>query len=178
MTHSSSLSIVLQDSELTCDVVTGALAPSVFRRAIAAWTDERATRQLPSSSVLLIQVDWHEEHSRHDGADALRTVAELLGRHTRSSDVVGRVDADTIGILMPTTPVLQAELLSRRILATIAGRTAGSEHPITVSIGIASALDDAPVRRATAALADARGMGGDHAVVAAEEPREFLRRAA
>lgn len=178
MNHPSSLSVVLQDNALTSDVMTGTLAPSAFRRAVDAWSGDSHIRTLPSSALLLIRVDWAQRPARHDAAEDLRTVAELIGRHTHRSDVVGRVDHETIGVLMPTTPLFQAEIVSRRMLASVAGRTAGAGRPLTVSIGITSAAVDAPLRRAHGALLDARELGGDHAVVCHEEAGVPVRRAA
>jgi diguanylate cyclase (GGDEF)-like protein len=170
MNQPSALSLVLEHADQHRDVFTGALAPSTFREAVAAWTTDAAVRQLPSSSLLLVRVDSTERPGRTEAAEALRSVTELIGRGLRSNDVVGRIDHETVGVLLPTTNTHQAEIVARRMVAAVAGRTVTQQRPLTVSIGIASALAENPWAQAGAALADAQERGGDHAVLAIDGP--------
>ncbi|MBJ7471368.1 MAG: diguanylate cyclase [Solirubrobacteraceae bacterium] len=168
MSHPHSLALVLQESEHTRDVFTGALAPSAFRKAVQTWTDEGARRQLPSSTLLLVEVDWFTRPKRSEMATVLRIVSDIIRPRLRSSDVLGRIDDHTLGILLPTTPTLHAQRVGRRVVAAVSSRTPATGHPVTVSVGMASALGARPWEAAAQALADARNEGGDRTVCALE----------
>jgi hypothetical protein len=169
MNHQQSLAVVLEESTLAQDVVTGTLAPSAFRRAVNAWIHGGSARRLPSSSLLLIRPDGEQPADRAAAAFALRTVAELAGLCLHTHDIVGRVDSHTVGILLPSTPKLQAEQLSRRVRASISEGSRLAGIPMTASVGISCELLDQPWIDAAAAVAEAQAQGGDRTVVATPE---------
>ena len=170
MSHLSSLSLVLDGAAENRDVYTGDLAPSAFRKAVATWVDEGRTRQLPSSSLMLVEIDWFTRPKRSEMGTALRIVADLIRPRLRDSDVIGRIDDHTIGILLPTTPSLHAQRVGRRVVAAVSSRTPITGHPVTVSVGISSALVDRPWENAAQALSEARNAGGDRVVAAPDFP--------
>ena len=169
MSHLSSLSVVLGDAD-HADLYTGALAPSAFRKVVRTWIDEGTVKQLPSSSLLLLEIDWFTRPKRSEMAHALRIVTDVVRPSLRQSDILGRVDDHTLGILLPTTPSLHAQRVGRRIVAAVSTRTPITGHALTVSIGLSSALVNRPWENAAQALADARDAGGDRMVVAPEFP--------
>ncbi|MDQ8043277.1 MAG: hypothetical protein AAGC46_10130 [Solirubrobacteraceae bacterium] len=177
MNHQQSLAVVLEESSLAQDVVTGTLAPSAFRRAVNAWITGGSARRLPSSSLLLVRVDGEQPADRATAAFNLRTVAELAGLCLHTHDIIGRVDSHTVGILLPSTPKLQAEQLSRRVRASISEGSRLAGAPMTASVGISSELLGQPWVDAAAAVAEAQAAGGDRTVVATPQVEE-LRRAA
>jgi GGDEF domain-containing protein len=160
------LAVVLKEAEGTQDVLTGTLPPSAFRRAVSAWMNVGDTSHMPSSTLLLIRIDRTERVSRSEAAHDLRVIAQLAHPVVRSTDVVGRVDADTIGILLPSTAPLQAEVTARRLRASIATRSADNGTAFTISVGLCSALATDPWRGASEALTLAQLEGGDVTVVA------------
>lgn len=170
MSHLSSLSVVLGEADGHADLYTGALAPSAFRKVVRAWIDEGTVKQLPSSSLLLLEIDWFTRPKRSEMAHALRIVADVIRPSLRASDILGRVDDHTLGILLPTTPTLHAQKVGRRMVAAVSTRTPVTGHPLTVSVGLSSALVNRPWENAAQALADARNAGGDRMVVAPEFP--------
>lgn len=170
MNHQQSLAIVLEESTLAQDVVTGTLAPSAFRRAVNAWIHGGNARRMPSSSLLLIRPDGEASADRATAAHALRTIAELAGLCLHTHDIVGRVDHTTIGILLPSTTKLQAEQLSRRVRASISEGSRLAGVPMTASVGISSDLLGTPWLDAATACADAQAAGGDRTVVAIPLP--------
>ena len=176
MSHLSALALVLENTQDSRDLVTGALAPSAFRRAVDAWIGGGEPHRMPSSSLLLLRIDWPRADGvvarpgRRESAEVLRMVAGLIAPVSRSTDVVGRVDADTLGVLLPSTPTLQAEQVSRRLRAVVSARSAGAGRAVTVSVGMASALLQEPWLRATQALAQAQSGGhSDRTVIAGLE---------
>jgi diguanylate cyclase (GGDEF)-like protein len=173
MSHHESLSNALRVHAGRRDLVTDTLTPTVFRRAVDAWIGVDTTH-LPSSSLLLARIDWEVgfglpvRPGRADVARALRMVSDLVVGTLRASDLVGRIDDDTIGVLMPSTPCHQATPVCRRIRATVSERTPNLGMPLTVSIGVASPKADDPWSVARQALAQAREEGGDRTVIAHE----------
>lgn len=170
MSHKSSLSLVTNGAPENRDIYTGDLAPSAFRKAVQTWVEEGRNRQLPSSSLMLVEIDWFTRPKRSEMGTALRIVADLIRPRLRDSDVIGRIDDHTIGILLPTTPSLHAQRVGRRVVAAVSSRTPITGHPVTVSVGISSALVDRPWENAAQALADARNAGGDRMVASPDFP--------
>ncbi|MFT4034217.1 MAG: diguanylate cyclase [Patulibacter sp.] len=173
MSRHESLSNALRVHGGRRDVVTDTLTPTTFRRAVSAWIGVDRAR-MPSSALLLARIDWEVgfglpvRPDRAEVARALRVVSDLTVAAIRSTDLVGRLDDDTIGILMPSTPAHQAGPVCRRIRATISERSPNLGLPLTVSIGVASPRIDDPWAAARQALAQARAEGGDCTVIAEE----------
>lgn len=185
MSHRSALSIVLEQTSEARDSATGALAPAAFRQAVDAWINGGEPSRMPSSSLLLMRVDWPRESGRivrpgrRESAAILNTVAGLIAPVMRKTDVFGRVDTDTIGILLPHTPTLQAEQVSRRLRAVVSERSRSAGRAITVGVGMSSALLHEPWLRATQALAEAqRGGRTDCTVISGVTPLQDLALAA
>jgi GGDEF domain-containing protein len=175
MSHHESLSNALRVHGGRRDVVTDTLTPIVFRRAVDAWIGVDRTR-MPSSALLLARIDWEiesglpERPGRGDAARAMRMVSDLVVATVRASDLVGRVDDDTIGILMPRTPSHQSTPVCRRIRATVSERTPNLGMPLTVSIGVVSPRVDDPWELARQAVDEARRTGGDQTIFAEDLP--------
>lgn len=183
MSHHESLSNALRVHGGRRDVITDTLTPQVFRRAVDAWIGVDRTH-LPSSSLVLARIDWEVgfglpiRPGRADVAKALRMVSELVVSNLRATDLVGRIDDDTIGVLMPSTPSHQSAPVCRRIRATVSERTPLLGMPLTVSVGVASPRVDDPFAVARQALAQARQEGGDRTVIAQELFEPGMRRIA
>lgn len=173
MSHHESLSNALRVHGGRRDVVTDTLTPAVFHRAVDAWIGVDDTH-MPSSALVLVRIDWEVAFGqpvrpgRSDVAKAMRMVSDLVAGTLRSTDLVGRVDDDTLGILMPSTPAHQTTPVTRRIRAVVSERTPNLGMPLTVSVGVASPRVDDPWAVARQALAQARQEGGDRSVIAHE----------
>lgn len=177
MSQRSSLSVVLSEVDIARDPSTGALAPAAFRRAVDAWTG--AAKR--SSCLLLLRIDRPADAppmSRGDRIEALRTVTEVVAPCVRNSDVLGRVDGETIGVLLPSTAEHLAEQVSRRLRAMVSTRASVAGHGLTVSVGASSARGIEAWRNAAQALCEAQALGGDHTIVAGSAPADALRQAA
>ncbi len=183
MSHHESLSNALRVHGGRRDVVTDTLTPAVFTRAVDAWIGVEDTH-MPSSALMLVRIDWEVgfglpvRPGRADVAKAMRMVCELVTGTLRSTDLVGRVDDDTLGILMPSTPAHQTTPAARRIRAVVSERTPNLGMPLTVSVGVASPRVEDPWAVARQAVAQARQEGGDRTVIAQELPDVEARRAA
>lgn len=173
MSQPRSLFSVLREAINARDPITGTLHPVAFEKAVQNWIGGGASARRPSSSLLLIGVDWTTRAGRTNRpgkrqADAvLKTVAEVSATCLRATDVLGRVDDDILGVLLPSTPAQQAEHVCRRIRAAVSERTPKSGFAVTVSIGLATGLLTDPWTSASGALEEAQLAGGHRIVISA-----------
>lgn len=159
------------------DSATGTLSRPAFERIVDAWIGGGASARRPASSLLLIQIDWATRGGRSGPPKktqletVMKNAGGILANSIRMTDVLGRVDDDMFGVLLPSTPAQQAEFVSRRLRAGIAERSRHSNFPVTISVGLATALTDGTWDRAMAALAEAKAAGGNRTVVSnVEDP--------
>jgi two-component system cell cycle response regulator len=100
----------------------------------------------------------------------LQGIATRLRAALRSDDRVGRWGGEEFCVLLPATPLPDAETLARRVTQRVAAP--GTAVPVTVSIGVAafgpadSALQTV-LRRADDALYQAKAAGRNRVVTAA-----------
>ena len=179
MSQPRSLFAVLREAINSRDPATGTLHQSAFARAVQNWVGGGAAARRPSSSLVLVQIDWTTRAGRtgrpgrRQAEASIKQVAQITASCLRATDLIGRTgEADVLGVLLPSTPAQQAEHVSRRIRAAVAERTIKRGFPVTVSIGLATGLANDPWASAADALNDAQLEGGNRIVVAAApEPR-------
>lgn len=167
-----SLLTMIGETIASRDGATGALAPAAFERAVDAWIGGGAATRRPSSTLVLVRVDWttrggrSEAPAKRQADKTLRTVAIAAASCLRKTDVLGRVDNATIGILLPSTPAQQATFVAQRVRAAVAERTQLAGFPVTVSLGLATALVPDTWNAALRAIDQAVASGGDRIVTA------------
>jgi diguanylate cyclase (GGDEF)-like protein len=111
----------------------------------------RAHRYSLQLSVVAIDIDdfrgINELHGRFVGNAVLKSMAELLLRHVRSTDHLARADADRFVMLLPETGLQGATALVERVRVALKATPIEAEGvPIDVSVsaGIASHPMNAP----------------------------------
>ncbi len=93
-------------------------------------------------SALVIDIDdfkrVNDRFGHGEGDRVIRAVADLLRRHCRASDLVGRVGGEEFVMLLPNTPVSGALATAEKILEGVEATRLGGRSPfsITVSIGV------------------------------------------
>ena len=109
----------------------------------------QAARQQSPTSAIMVDIDRFKEVNDNFGHDTgdqvIRQIANVLLRLSRSSDVVARTGGEEYLVILPDTGLDAARVLAERIRFCI------SEHPlvannqkipVTVSLGVASALGE------------------------------------
>ncbi|WP_376696808.1 diguanylate cyclase [Wenzhouxiangella sp. EGI_FJ10305] len=135
---------------------------------------KKATRYRQSMSLILIDIDHFKAindcHGHLAGDEALKAIGRHLADTVRGADVVGRWGGEEFIILAPETATDEARQLAERICVEIRRLSFDGLDKVTVSIGVAQAIEDEELRqlmsRADAALYRAKREGRDRVVVA------------
>jgi diguanylate cyclase (GGDEF)-like protein len=133
----------------------------------------RAERLGQPFSVLYIDADHFKsvnDRFGHDAGDrALRLIAHQLQNNMRPSDVASRFGGEEFVLLLPNTDQLDAALVAERLRKCIEDMRQ-FEVTLTISVGIAQHVHgeqiERVIRRADAALLDAKGRGRNRVVIA------------
>jgi len=128
-------------------------------------------------SLLMLDLDrfkvYNDDFGHLAGDEVLRITGHLLGAALRPSDLAARYGGEEFALLLPDTDVTRAAEVAARILDAFRG-FAWPQRAVTISIGVAqSATNDAAtdlIRRADAALYDAKHAGRNQAVAATVGP--------
>jgi diguanylate cyclase (GGDEF)-like protein len=130
--------------------------------------------KLPLSAIV-IDVDHfkriNDTHGHHFGDITLSRIGKILEAEFRKSDVLGRLGGEEFAILLPDTPLNQAQDLAEKLRQTIAATPIGcqdKQFSITVSIGVASGSYDVEtlLPQADAAMYQAKTEGRNRTVTA------------
>ncbi len=130
-------------SELAAtDALTGLANRRVLdERLRLEW--DRAQRSTEPLTVLMIDVDhfkaFNDRHGHQGGDEALRMVAQVIGTNIRRpADLAARYGGEEFAVVLPVTDAKGAMVIAEHIRSGVEHlpRFAGSERPITVSIGM------------------------------------------
>ena len=164
------------DNLAMVDTLTGALNQIAFM-IFSRGELERARRGQAALSLIAFDVDdfksTNEKYGRNIGNDVLSVIAQGIREKSRPYDGLGRFEADTFLLILPSVIGADAEKIADRIIKGIANTRIsmldGTELKVNLSAGIVSsarvtvATDiDALVERAKEAIATAKREGGDH----------------
>jgi diguanylate cyclase (GGDEF)-like protein len=123
---------------------------------------------------LMVDIDhfkaFNDRYGHQRGDELLRVVARAISAAVRDTDVVYRYGGEEFSVLLPATDAPTAAIIAERVRASVVTATAGSEHAVSVSVGVAAQI--APispaylVERADAALYAAKQSGRDRVSLA------------
>lgn len=170
----------------THDHLTGLFNKAYFQSTLAQHLS-LAKRNNTDLSVLFLDIDNFKEINDtfgHNSGDAiLKTVAHMIRRELRTSDIVARFGGDEFVVLMPNTYKINALVLSERLRKTINQKPITIDDTnleITISGGVAGFPVDAQraqnlLNLADSALYRAKGAGKNSISLFKEDKRRFLR---
>ena len=128
---------------------------------------KRHTRFGHPLSLVVLNVDHfkqlNDDHGSAAGDEALREIARLLVKHSRSFTIIARLDGDSFAALLANTPKAGAVTYCQRIRGVIAAYPF-PHGAITASFGVAGLPADAAspgdlIAAAQRALAEAKRLG-------------------
>lgn len=122
------------------DGLTGILNHRAFEEALARDL-KRSSRESQPYSIVMLDVDhfkhYNDTYGHLAGDEVLKSVAMLLGRCARGSDIVARYGGEEFVVLLPNTDREGALVLAERMRAGIEGH-AWSMREVTASFGVAT----------------------------------------
>ena len=146
---SANVRLVELNRLLRCQAITDSLTQIYNRRYIDQSLKAEASRHNSNKiplSVIVLDVDnfkaFNDQHGHAGGDAALKRVGQVLERHARKTDIVGRYGGEEFIVLLPKTPHEYAQMLAERVRQDIERENVELESGsgrLTVSIGIASA---------------------------------------
>lgn len=136
-----------------------------------------AQRYGRETALLILDLDRmkavNDELGHRVGDAVLRSVADVLRRELRASDVAARIGGDEFGILLPETGPQAAQVVAERIVEQIRACRVPSDAGVTVawttaSVGVAALRGsaDRALASADAAMYAAKRAGGDRVALA------------
>ena len=142
---------------------------------------ERHHRNHSPLTLVLSDIDHFKrinDRLGHLGGDAvLSTVARLLAKQVRASDICGRWGGEEFLIICPDTPAPAATHIVNKLQEAVAGVKLEKNSKVTLSFGVATlrAGEDSEqlLRRADDALYEAKHRGRDQFVVAPDAPSQL-----
>ncbi|WP_409475632.1 diguanylate cyclase [Stenotrophomonas sp. Y-13] len=162
-----------QNLELSEQTRTDPLTALPNRRALSAALAEAIARDAGvPPAVAIVDIDHFKQindiHGHTEGDRVLVELAAVLRAQFAGRGMAARYGGEEFVILMPDTPLAQAELQCQYLRQAVAHLPLGL--PVTISIGLATqrAGESAQetLRRADAALYQAKAQGRDRVVVA------------
>ncbi len=124
---------------------------------------KRSERYNRPTSVIMTDLDffkiYNDAYGHPQGDLALKKVAEILNKTTRSTDITARYGGDEFAIILPETTKSESINVAQKILLAIEeypfpGKRALPSGNFTVSIGVACFPDDAKTLEGIIAAAD------------------------
>jgi diguanylate cyclase (GGDEF)-like protein len=158
----------------TTDPLTGLPNHGEFHHRLGAEV-ERARRNRRALNLAVIDLDHfkrvNDRHGHPAGDRALRAVADLLRRHARAGDTLGRLGGEEFGWILPEGEDLDAWRAVERARVALEGLDMAGLPALTFSAGVCGLVNVPPslgarelMRRTDAALYAAKA-GGRNAVV-------------
>jgi diguanylate cyclase (GGDEF)-like protein len=167
----------LQNKELHTAMELDFLTGVGNRRALERKLGEHAQERRPQleSSLLLLDLDHfkqvNDQYGHAAGDKVLIRLAELMRRHTRSSDRIFRYGGEEFAVVASGAGLSAAARLAEGLRAAVEAAPLLEGHPITISIGV-TYMDKASTPADWLAQADkmlyAAKQGGRNAVRVAE----------
>jgi diguanylate cyclase (GGDEF)-like protein len=123
----------------------------------------RSRRNKETFSLVFLDLDffkhYNDTHGHLEGDKLLRSLAVILKKSIRKSDVVARYGGEEFVLLLPSTPKANARIVGEKIRRNVEsypfkGREAQPRGKVTISIGISNFPEDGTDRSSLIQCAD------------------------
>ncbi|GMT46978.1 MAG: diguanylate cyclase [bacterium] len=121
----------------------------------------RAKRYTKTLSLLMTDIDhfklFNDTYGHMSGDEALRTIGRLIRNLVRNVDIPARYGGEEFAVILPDTPLKQAELVAERLRFSVANHpffVEGKTVSLSISVGLASFPEDADTKNGLIAAAD------------------------
>lgn len=114
------------------------------------------------ASLAILDIDYfkrvNDKYGHDKGDEVIQTVAALLGEYLRETDLIARIGGEEFAVIMPHTPLAEAEIVINRVRTAI---HIESDLGVTISAGVTDVCDDpgASYKRADIALYESKTLG-------------------
>lgn len=128
------------------DGLTGLYNHRYFHEAIAV-EHARASRYQREYSLLFVDIDrfknYNDTHGHPQGDELLKTLAEIIAKRLRQSDIAARYGGEEFALILPETDRESALAAAHHLREFVAaypfpGRECQADGKITVSLGLAT----------------------------------------
>ncbi|HPH97388.1 MAG TPA: diguanylate cyclase [Anaerolineaceae bacterium] len=158
------------------DSLTGLLNHTTLKERFAQEAN-RAIRQNRSMAYAMIDLDSfksvNDTYGHATGDRVLKTLAQMLTRRLRSTDIIGRYGGEEFAVVLPNTNGSEAALIIDQLrigFGRVLHRASDKEFTVTFSAGIASypecSTPSLLAEAADRALYDAKNQGRNQVVIA------------
>jgi two-component system cell cycle response regulator len=163
----------------TTDGLTGLYNHRYFQERLEALLAQ-ARRYGRKLSLVVVDVDHfkqvNDKHGHPAGDQVLRSVAQMISKQARDTDMVARYGGEEFAVILPETDTKGAKVIAERIRIAVQGNTfefEGGTLKATISLGIATCPDHAKdkaglVERADQCLYFAKRNGRNRSVTVNE----------
>jgi diguanylate cyclase (GGDEF)-like protein len=145
------------------DAVTGLYNHRYFQEQLAHEVERSIRYGQPLSLILLDMNNFKQINDRYGhtmGDRFLGLVGEVIDRHIRASDVGARYGGDEFVVVLPSTPLDEAQITAQKLAEAVAGAAAmtatGEAVRLSISFGAACCPYDARSAGELIERADAR----------------------
>ena len=155
------------EEKLFAAAMTDPLTGLTNRRAFIQMLNHLVERDV-GGCLAVVDIDHFQsinmQYGQSVGDEVLVVFSDLVRTLMRSDDIISRIGGESLGILLPATPIDRAGAICRRIIETLSDvrRTAGgNSFSITASAGVAriGGSLDSTIKRAELALFLAKARG-------------------
>jgi diguanylate cyclase (GGDEF)-like protein len=141
------------------DLLTGLVNREAFEFLVGQQVDD-AQQRGTEHSILFLDIDqlqFINDTTAHDAGDGvIKSVAAVLQRAVRDSDVVARLGGDEFGVLLVRCPMQRAEQIAGELRSNIAALVVPwAERSLSVTVSVGVAPIDAGAESAQSAVAAA-----------------------
>lgn len=117
------------------------------RRSFFEMVDQARVKS-PNGILMMLDADWfkdiNDKHGHRAGDTCLKSIAFMLRRNIRQTDLLGRLGGEEFGIFLRDSTMAQAKAIARRLTVPIPFKTAEGAHlSVTLSIGLVTTRPDA-----------------------------------